>query len=338
MRRADFIRLLALAPWCPRLAIGKEWRPDPRQAAADWLAARQSPDGAWRSDTYGAFRDGRALTPMVLRAIATVDRDSAPCRRACAWLLEKGEALFEEYPVHLASAVLETARSLPALAPVASVARARLESLQCGVSGGWSYSPLPPARPGNAAPMQDANLSATAMAIDGLGTGGGDFRKALAFIHSCQNHSTGDEARDDGGFFQMPHDPTRNKAGRAGKDRHGTERFLSYASATADGLRALILCGEKSDSQRVVAAADWLRRFRWSPQGGKNAPADLIYYTARSIAATRPLMPGIPSTAALIAAEQKPDGSWRNPAGEMREDCPVVATALALEALSFAGK
>ena len=338
MRRADFLRLLALAPWCPRVALAEGVRRDPRQAAAKWLAARQSPDGAWRSDTYGAFRDGRALTPVVLRTMATVDHDSGVCRRACGWLLEKGEELFETYPVHLASAVLEVAPRLPKLAPLASVARTRLEALQCATSGGWSYSPIPPPRAGGAAPMQEANLSATAIALDGLRPGGADLRKALAFVRSCQNQATGDEAHDDGGFFQMPDDPARNKAGRAGKDRHGTERFRSYASATADGLRALISCGEKTDSPRVLAAAEWLRRFRWTPQGGRNAPADLIYYTARSIAVTRPLVTGIPLPAAMIEAEQKPDGSWRNPAGEMREDCPVVATSLALEALSYARK
>jgi hypothetical protein len=35
----------------------------------------------------------------------------------------------------------------------------------------------------------------------------------------------------------------------------------------------------------------------------------------------------------LLEAAQGKDGSWRNPAAEMREDCPVVATALAVEAL-----
>lgn len=333
MKRADFLRLIALAPWCPHTMLADGVRPDPRQAASAWLAARQSPDGAWRSDTYGAFRDGRALTPVVLRAMANVDHESEACRRACEWLLQKGETLFEGYPVHLASAILEAAHRLPALAPLAAIACTRLESLQCGVSGGWSYSPLPPTRAENAVPMQEANLSATAMALDGLRNSGADSSKALAFIRSCQNHATGDGTHDDGGFFQMPDDPTRNKAGRAGKDRHGVERFRSYASATADGLRALLLCGEKADSPRVLAAADWLRRFRWTPQGGRNAPADLIYYTARSIATTGRLVPEIPPLTALIAAEQNPDGSWRNPAGEMREDCPVVATALALEAL-----
>src|SRR6516225_6657910 len=38
-------------------------------AAAHFLIERQSPDGAWRSDTYGAFRDGGSLTPLVLQTL-----------------------------------------------------------------------------------------------------------------------------------------------------------------------------------------------------------------------------------------------------------------------------
>src|ERR1700689_2684026 len=33
------------------------------------LINAQSPDGAWRSKTYGAFKDGLSLTPSVLKAI-----------------------------------------------------------------------------------------------------------------------------------------------------------------------------------------------------------------------------------------------------------------------------
>ena len=34
------------------------------------LIAAQSPDGAWRSPTYGVFSDGLSLTPPVLKAVA----------------------------------------------------------------------------------------------------------------------------------------------------------------------------------------------------------------------------------------------------------------------------
>ena len=299
-----------------------------RAKATAWLLERQSPDGAWRSDTYGSFRDGRALTPVVLRALRALPSGDAAVK-ACQWLLESRDTLFDDYPVHLASAVLEGSVRFPELAPLLKTAIARLLSLQCPGSGGWSYSPRPPAD--ESAPMQQANLSATAMAIDGLRAGGltaDDPRlcKAMAFLRTCQNHAGGDPAFDDGGFFQLPADPSRNKAGSAGTDRHGEPRYRSYASATADGLRALLLCGESPSAPAVRAAADWLRRF------AGNTPADLKYYTARSIARTARLLPELSTIIPDLAADQQADGSWRNPAGEMREDCPVVATALALEA------
>lgn len=327
MNRATFLQLACVAPWCLRLpasGCGNDGG-DMRTKATSWLLERQSPDGAWRSDTYGSFRDGRALTPVVLRALPAGDAAD----KACRWLLENRGTLFDDYPIHLASALLEAATRFPELPPLAKIARDRLLSLQCPGSGGWSYSPRPPAD--ESAPMQQANLSATAMAIDGLRAGGlaaDDPRlcKAMAFLRTCQNHAGGDPAFDDGGFFQLAADPARNKAGRAGTDRLGVIRYRSYASATADGLRALLLCGEKSDSPAVRAAADWLRRF------ADRTPANLNYYTARSIARTASLLPELLPFIPDLAASQQPDGSWRNPAGEMREDCPVVATALALEA------
>ncbi len=329
MNRAAFLRLACAAPFWLRHAAegcGSDGRIDPRAKAEAWLLDRQSPDGAWRSDTYGAFRDGRALTPVVLRALPA----GAAAAKACRWLLENRETLFDEYPVHLASAVLEGTARFPDLAPLAKAAASRLLALQCPGSGGWSYSPQPPVD--ETAPMQRANLSATAMAIDGLRAAGiaaddPRLRKAAAFLRTCHNHASGDPAFDDGGFFQLPDDPSRNKAGSAGTDRHGEPRYRSYASATADGLRALLLCGESPSAPAVRAAADWLRRF------AGNTPADLKYYTARSIARTARLLPELSPFIPDLTADQQADGSWRNPAGEMREDCPVVATALALEAL-----
>src|SRR5688572_19299776 len=35
------------------------------QSAAKYLIAHQSPDGAWRSQTYGFLKDGASLTPHV---------------------------------------------------------------------------------------------------------------------------------------------------------------------------------------------------------------------------------------------------------------------------------
>lgn len=331
MKRADFLRLAAVAPWALRHVVagcGTGTLPDPRSAAIAWLLNRQSSDGAWRSDTYGAFRDGRALTPVVLRSLAGEGPAEAASGKACAWLLENRATLFGEYPVHLASAILESSMRLPQLKPLADAAKARLLELQCRVTGGWSYATVPPPASGELSPMQQPNLAATVIAIDGLRAAGlpaGDpvLHRALVFAITCQNH--GDGPFDDGGFFQMADDPARNKAGIAGIDRDGRTRYKSYASATADGLRALILCGESPRSPRVQAAKAWLERFP------SKTPADLKYYTARSLAKSGQLSPALRSE---LVAGQAADGSFRNPAGEMREDCPLVATALMVEALA----
>ena len=37
--------------------------------AAGFLVAAQSPDGKWRSETYGMFRDGVTLTPYVMSTL-----------------------------------------------------------------------------------------------------------------------------------------------------------------------------------------------------------------------------------------------------------------------------
>lgn len=330
MNRAAFLRLACVAPlWLRHKAAGGESPVTPRAAGTGWLLGRQSPDGAWRSEAYGAFRDGRALTLVVLRALP---RGKAAAK-ACQWLLGNGGTLFDEYPVHLASALLECATRFPELEPLSATARDRLLALQCPGSGGWSYSPRPPTN--ETAPMQQANLSATAMAIDGLRVGGvaaddPRLHKPAAFLRTCQNHASGDDAFDDGGFFQLAADPSRNKAGSAGKDRLGIMRYRSYASSTADGLRAMLLCGESPDSPTVRAVVAWLRR-----HAGRTPP-DLKYYTASSIARTARLLPELAPLIPDLSAEQKTDGSWQNPAGEMREDCPIVATALALEALGGA--
>lgn len=335
MKRADFLRLLLLAPLGARQASAAATSPD---IAIQFLVRHQSDDGAWRSETYGAFRDGRALTPHVLRCLARFDDPALTSakNKAVSWLLARAsDDLFDAFPVHIASAVLESAARIAALAPLQPVAVKRLLSLQTA-SGGWSYSPVLVPPSASPAPMQQPNLSATAIAIDGLRAAGGHLESiihALPFVRSCQNHSTGDPAFDDGGFFQMPLDPTRNKAGQAGIDRHGKTRFTSYAAATADGLRCLLSAGSSPDSPDVIAARHWLDCFSWYPAA---IPADLAYYAARSISLTASTPGGseraMKSMRQYLHKAALPDGSWKNSAAEMRENDPIVATALALEA------
>jgi squalene-hopene/tetraprenyl-beta-curcumene cyclase len=227
--------------------------------------------------------------------------------------------------------------------------------------GGWGYAIGLPRKPKEEA-LTESNLSATVFALEALRAAGCSSRdpalaKALVFVKRCQNFA--DDARqenpafDDGGFFFIYDDADRNKAGLAGKEDYGRERFFSYGSATADGLRCLLACGLKRGHPRVRAARRWLEReFRADLHPGQFAegsefkrPAVYYYYAlsaARALrTATGPVLPrsqGKLPWPGLLANEllcrQRNDGSWVNPATFVREDDPVAATSLAMLALA----
>jgi hypothetical protein len=257
------------------------------------LIAAQSPDGAWRSSTYGVFKDGLSLTPPVLKALTfgpDVPGSAAARRRGADYLIARvradgsidGGPFGMTYPVYTASAsaIALTFLDIPdgraaRDAWLRDLRRRQLtEALGWEPSdpafGGWGYSIEPPSK-GDAVlglghPI-DADLSSTlfaigAMRIAGIPADDPAIRKALTFIEKCQNvvvgDAGGDPQYDDGGFFFSTTDPVRNKAGVAGTDRQGRLRYHSYGSATADGLRALLRCGLPKDHLRVVAAREWL--------------------------------------------------------------------------------
>jgi hypothetical protein len=262
-------------------------------AAMQALVKAQSPDGAWRSSTYGIFRDGMALTPTVLKAVVFAPDfpGAMPARERGARYLAARVRVDESidtgpfgltYPVYSASeAVIVLSR-----VEVAGGRRARdawlrdlrrrqlTDDLGWNPSdpayGAWGYAIEPPIkRDASSARAVDADLSSTLFALGALRLAAAEpsdpsIRKALVFVQRCQNFSDDDRACDatfdDGGFFFSPTDVVRNKAGIAGKDPCGRTRYHSYGSATADGLRALLRCGLSPDHPRVVAARVWLER------------------------------------------------------------------------------
>src|SRR5207302_11003769 len=132
-----------------------------------------------------------------------------------------------------------------------------------------------------AGPLVESNLSATIFGIGALVTANVPrddpaYAKALAFIRRCQNYSDdptkADPQFDDGGFFFIPNDAAKNKAGIAGTDRFGRVRYHSYGSMTSDGIRALIQCGLPRSDPRVLHAYLWLEEnFRADHHPGTGA-------------------------------------------------------------------
>jgi squalene-hopene/tetraprenyl-beta-curcumene cyclase len=349
-------------------------------AGVRWLVAQQSPDGAWRSDTYGTFKDGTALTPLVLAALDGLpagQRPDAACDRAAAHLagMARPDGTITppshgfDYPLYTAALAVTAlsheryARHRPARDAWLAYLRERQLTEALGWSpanaeyGGWGYCRTVPRKPEPGAfapPLLESNLSATRYALEALRAAGipandPAFARALVFVERCQNlpadPATADPAFDDGGFHFINADPVRNKAGVAGRDRHGRERFASYGSTTADGLRCLLAAGRPATDRRVTAARTWLHtRFaagthpgRYVPRHESNREAVWYYYSA-SLAGVFRSTGGPKDWADALAAElarrQRPDGHWENVAHAMREDDPVTATALAVAALA----
>ncbi len=355
--------------------------------AQAYLISQQGRDGAWRSDFYGPMKDGPSLTPLALRALQGTP--SSPARaaaldRGLAYLatLVRADGTIDEgrfglsYPVTISSlAVLLLTEAGPKHTRQRDAWLSHLRERQLTEArgwrpadrpyGGWGYCAIVPQKPAPGElgpPLLESNLSATAFALQALRTASVPsddpaYQAALTFVQRCQNWADDVRPRerfDDGGFFFIENDAVRNKAGVAGTDREGHERFASYGSATADGLGALLACGQRPDDTRPAAALRWLGRHFDAAQHPGDYAADRegernsVYYyfcwsLARALRAAEVeelATPGGPvrwadALAAELLNRQAADGSWRNDALAQRENDPIVATSEACAALAL---
>src|SRR5438874_9063752 len=188
-------------------------------AAASYLIDQQAPDGVWRPDTYGAFKDGASLTPLVLQALlatpATETIDSA-IRKGTEYLAKmvQADGTIDAGPRGLSYPVYTAANAVIVLSNPLNGgyqrerdawlmylrARQLTEDLGWQPSdkpyGGWGYSSGLPRKPspGETAPaLTESNLSATVFALTALRSVGipendPALEKALVFVKRCQNY------------------------------------------------------------------------------------------------------------------------------------------------------
>lgn len=344
MRRCAALLALLVLPW---LAACDD--PAPADRAAAWLCARQRPDGTFGSDQYAVLRSGQALTPFVLYALLL--HGGGPREKVARGLdavrasigpdgaIGYADPDLFEYPVYATSlAVLVLARVGDAGdgARIASMAD-WLSAQQCSEARGFepgsaAYGAfgfgargLRPGDPGH------VDVCHTRYALQALAAAGRlDDRvrqRAIVLLDRLQ--------RPDGGFTFSPVVDAANKAGR---ETGGG--FRAYATATADGVLALRALGLRDDEPRLARALGWLARHAnaCSIGGIDEQPAEpwhdaLRFYHAMALAAAWP--PLRAELYAMLVARQRPDGSFRSELiSAMKEDDPVLATALALHALA----
>ena len=155
-------------------------------------------------------------------------------------------------------------------------------------------------------------------------------------VKESEQHST-----FDGGFYFSPVALSANKA-LYDEQNHC---WRSYATATCDGILALLAAGVAHDDPRLTAAIEWLKLHSDVdyPQG---VPTDhpepwgdavrFYHYAVRAEVYRKLNFPAEDRArlAAAVVAQQRADGSFVNTLSPlMKEDDPLLCTALAVVAL-----
>lgn len=336
-----------------------------RRACA-WLWARQAADGGWHSESYGLLASGQALTPFVLDALLRVPEEVAPrppggVARGLAFLrahvgpdgrLGCSIAGLAEYPTYATALGLSCLARAGEPADRELIARMRAALLASQLAsdlpadhpaqGGWGFGVRPPGHPGH------VDLGHTRHALEALARSGGvpepARARALRFLALLQKEPgellrqplPGAEAARDGGFYFSPVVLPASKG----------RELASYATATCDGLQALLHAGVPADDPRVRAAAAWLEAQprldlpQGIPTGGSERWAESIVHYHLAVRAEAWALLGRPGAwrgemRSLLAGWQREDGSFVNrDCHLMKEDDPFVATALAVLALA----
>lgn len=328
----------------------------PLDRGVAWLARKQNADGAWRGEEIAVLRPGPAMTAFVLYVFTRLpeplrlhyaDSMSRAARYLEVHLNSEGIVGMEpsgpDYPNYATSLTILCFAALRPSGWEESVARmvdhlkrAQLDETEGWKPedreyGGWGFGGPPRPKP----EAHRLDMSMTRFALEALAAAQVPaedpvWARARRFLAGCQSMG------GDGGFHFTPL-AGQNKADTEDKSRDRA-RGRSYGTATADGLIALHCAkgpGEKDD-----AASRWLDgnfSERHCPGFVPDHPrpwADglLGYWLAAAArVVNRDQRARIRSA---IAARQRADGSWMNACDVMLENEPLLATTLAVLALS----
>jgi hypothetical protein len=375
------IGLLIIAAGCrPRLT-----RDVVIERAVSFLWSQQRNDGAWPSATHGIVGGGTAWTPFILQTLADVPESSIGSFRGDAAGFASGLDFIRrsvdrdgavgrfnpvepdfpalEYPNYATSYALRALQELGTEADSTLIARmtsyllsqqwdeARGVGPEHPAYGAWGFGEVAL----SVGDVGHVDLSHTRRVLEALPADATEARaKAVRFLGLLQK-SNSDEREilgspqnsvaADGGFYASPIVDGTNKGGIE-IDQNGRAFFRSYATATCDGILALIAAGVDPTDERITAALKWLsdhpelERVPGIPPAEDGNWEDVMFYyhlAVRStvLAALQPNSPDLQRIETMIMTNQARDGSFSNPRGAPnKEDDPLLATTLALIALT----
>lgn len=362
MKNRPFIILLLLGMLfvqCAPEYPGAEVRTALQKTCA-YLWSKQAQDGGWHSETTGLMKGGESVTAFVLHTLLQVPDSifSAPVgakEKALGFLrshvseegiLGLSDPDVIDYPNYSTAYCLRIFAVHGAPGDSLLIGRMKTYLLgqqfieQRGIApthtgfGAWGFGErrLPPGETAH------VDLSHTRRALAALREAFPNenlpaFQHAKHFLKTLQSP-------EDGGFISSSVTLGTNKG------RWDGTSFHSYATATCDGVLALLAAGYSTNDAPVQAAFTWLKRYPAldSPAG---MPLDdpnqwhsaMFFYhlgmRAEAFAAMEYDGSWRREMANILLAKQLSDGSFVNPAGAIsKENDPLIASSLVLIALS----
>ncbi|MEO1628030.1 MAG: prenyltransferase/squalene oxidase repeat-containing protein [Bacteroidota bacterium] len=341
-----------------------------------WLWDQQGEDGGWHSETHGILKGGESFTAFILWHLLCVDktvfpRDEQKVQKGLqflrAHLSEEGvlgvsDPMIVDYPNYATAHALRTLSRYGTqtdrllIQQMADYLLSQQFTEQRGISpeqlayGAWGFGEthLSEGATGH------VDLSHTRRILESLRWAGrldsASLRKVGSFLQVVQKHPKGqkpqpghhslDSLTYDGGFYASAVTTSTNKS-----RLDSLQLYPSYATATADGLLALLAAGRAVESEEVQAAHCWLQAhpILYRPEG---IPTDdpyrwhevMFFYhlsvRAEALAAVGDEGEWREKMSKLLQEVQRSDGSYLNPVGSLnKEDDPLLATALGIIAL-----
>ncbi|MEQ8790575.1 MAG: hypothetical protein RIC55_30035 [Pirellulaceae bacterium] len=329
-----------------------------------YLMSKQQADGRFPSETYGSLRQGAATTALVLYAMGHVpeslrEKYDRQLVEGAAFLRlgidKKGYVVNSDgspdYPTY-GSAMLLTAVARLKL-PLTDDELGKLRSfvLQAQLDERRAFKPDSPHYGGwdlmGASMLEGVtsgtNVSVSSFALEALTLDDSPAvlearKKALRWAARCQDVSY------DGGF---PFTPDANSESNKAETDDDRDKPRPYGTTTCDGLRCLLHAGASAEDKRVKAAVAWLVEHDDLEQAPGFEDVDervgwqkglrLYYYMTLA-----KCLKHLPADAARARREAllkhlvslaESDGRWQNDSARMREDDPLIATALIVVAL-----
>lgn len=348
-----------------------------QQKAQTFLWSRQAETGGWHSETHRIMKGGQALTPFILYTLL----ESDPVLASHASQVERGlefvrrntnaegvlgfaDPVIVEYPNYATSYALRLLVQYGSADDEAMIDSMRqyLEGQQFNRArgmtrahpafGGWGFGErgLPAGHVGY------VDLSHTRRVLQALHSLGeidaARIEDVRRFLSRLQKYNAEDEQASDtlsgfdGGFYYSPVVFLANKGGVLARGHDDdTPVFRSYATATCDGILALLATGAGPDDPRLKEALTWLRHHPdLAYPGGipHDGPAGWhrvmqLYHLA--VRAEVYHATGWPEGAREEMVQHlkryhRADGAFVNVEGSPnKEDDPLLATTLALTAL-----